>query len=226
MRCALFCVVLLPALICWGGSAVFGDIISVDRSNGYSAPNQTYWPGSNSETDPVFVNGGVTDGAAAYVDRPNSVLNYANVPAILEGADYVRTCIDDHAGGPNTNYAVTIDTTSKLYVTLWSFLKSGVYPLDWMVDGSGPVFSNTGETITFRYNGGQASWVGEVWATGPVPAGTYNFEDQDRNYYVETNFYGIAAVAVPEPSTGVLGAMTIAGCILARRCRKERRRLS
>ena len=168
----------------------------VDRTNG----------AGGSGTDPGIVYGGLADGVKSHSDRSYV---YADVPDFLIGADAVQTFMSDDAG-PNVNYAVTVIRQADLYVCVDARLSDNP-PLAWMTDGDGPVFSDTGETVTIT------SRPFRIWLAGNLAPGTYNFEEQTSN-----NFYTIVARAtIPEPSTLILLVLGGVGLLpLGRRLRR------
>lgn len=128
------------------------------------------------------------------------------LPAYLVGADYVQTSNDDRFAGATFSIDLTYDAGTILYLSIDD--RANV-PADlaWVGnDGwvdTGDSWTRTGET-------------GNPYSVYKLtPGGTsYTFGDQDAG---GINFYSIAAVAVPEPSSAALIGIGGIALILRRR---------
>jgi hypothetical protein len=210
----LFALVVSFAVAQVAGAAL---ITSVVRSNGTSGDREPIGAfDGNSQplaTDPS----GLADGSVVFSDR---TYPWADTPAPLQGAEYVRTFNTDKGGtGSDTvNYAVTISVTATVFVTVDDRWVDDGIALQTKADetvaafATAGTFTDTGLDLYIREReDGTRDRAMSVFAA-QLPAGTYDFGPLQSN----KNFYTIGAI--PEPAT--LSLLALGGLALIRRRRK------
>jgi len=190
MKKVIFLVVVMFALSSVASAAI---ISSVDRSGGYSDtrdPIGTYDGGTDPMTsDPA----GLHDGMYVFSDR---TFHYASTPIQLVGADYVMTFNNDKKVTTVT-YAVTTSRTGVLAVGLddrFGDDQQGMIDAITALIGPAGTFYDT--TMDLRTDEDTPQNL-SVFATEPLPAGTYTFYGTNNG---DNNFMVLGAM-VPEPAT-------------------------
>jgi hypothetical protein len=165
-------------------------ITAVVRANGQTGTRTDASPITSFDgaTTPLFIVGGLQDGATAFSDRPYP---WANTPSELAGADYVLMFnTDKNAGETDVTYTVTLDRAATVYVTCDDRIADQQTSVDKIVAAfaqSGQ-FVNTGLKLYIRESATMDRPM-SVFAAD-LAAGTYVFGAQDSG----NNFYTIAAI--------------------------------
>ncbi len=165
-------------------------IASVTRANGQTGTRTDASPFTTftESTTPVFVAGGLQDGAYVFSDRPYP---WANTPSELIGADYILTFNNDKtAGETDVAYTVTLNGAATVFLTCDDRITDQQAAVDLVVAAFAQPgqFKNTGLKLSIRESA-TTDRLMSVFAAD-LPAGTYVFGAQDSGY----NFYSIAAV--------------------------------
>jgi hypothetical protein len=139
-------------------------------------------------TTPLFLVGGLRDGATCFSDRPYP---WATTPAELIGADYVLMFnTDKNTGEIDVTYTVTLARAATVYVTCDDRITDQQAAVDKVVAAFAKAgqFKNTSLKLYIR----ESATVDRPMSlfSGDLAAGTYVFGAQDSTF----NFYTIAAV--------------------------------
>jgi hypothetical protein len=154
--------------------------------------------------DSVIHVGGLTDGVSAFVDR-EITQTWINVPAILEGADYIESAQDnaDVSDDRGTSLLIEVDVAEGAVLYMFIDENQPGIPFPWMNFADfGADWVDTGLEI-FWHRPPHAGFPTttsrfQIWRTvGPLDAGTYNF----RQMPVDSSFYGIVATFTTLPLT-------------------------
>jgi hypothetical protein len=171
----------------------------------------------NSFNNPPSIAGPLVNGSLSYVDR---VHRYADVPAVLVGAEYVKVANDDKFPA-----SYRLDVTLSQAATLCLFLDHRL--------GNGVTYGMPGENMNPNLEAAGMNWVEDQgfidtrWDIGideysdgsinqyfsvfakDVEAGTITLLQQcDTTTADDRNMYGVAAI--PEPTTlALLGLGTL-----------------
>ena len=164
--------------------------------------------------DPAIVPGGLVSGALSYVDRD---AYWDVIPAYLLGSDYIKTENDDKKDGvTGEQYSVTIGMDGFLHVFVDQRLgaPSLTNQLTWLSSVAGG-FTKTGNVVLQEF-GSLGDYNFDVWTAAVTAGNTYYLGEQTG-----ASFYGIAASAVPEPTTILLFGLGLLGLAGLRRKLKK-----
>lgn len=165
-------------------------ITAVVRANGQPGTRTDASPitAFTDSTTPLFLVGGLRDGATCFSDRPYP---WASTPVELIGADYVLMFNQDKtAGETDVTYTVTLARAATVYLTCDDRITDQQAAVDKVVAAFAKAgqFKNTGLKLYIRESATMDRPM-SVFAAD-LAAGTYVFGAQDSTY----NFYTIAAI--------------------------------
>jgi hypothetical protein len=165
-------------------------ITAVVRANGQTGTRTDASPITSFDgaTTPLFIVGGLQDGATVFSDRPYP---WANTPSVLAGADYVLMFnTDKTAGETDVTYTVTLARAATVYVSCDDRIVDQQAAVDKVVAAFAPAgkFQKTDLKLYIRENATTDRPM-SVFAAD-LAAGTYVFGAQDSG----NNFYTIAAI--------------------------------
>jgi len=165
-------------------------ITAVVRANGQPGTRTDASPitAFTDSTTPLFLVGGLRDGATVFSDRPYP---WANTPAELVGADYILMFNQDKtAGETDVTYKVTLARAATVYLTCDDRITDQQAAVDKVVAAFAKAgqFKKTALKLYIR----ESATVDRPMSVfaADLAAGTYVFGAQDSG----NNFYTIAAI--------------------------------
>ena len=189
---------ILALVIAVSGVASAAIITNVERSGGASGdrdPIGAY----DGEMEPLASDpGGLVDGVVVFSDR---TYPYANTPAELLGAEYIRTYNSDKGNADTATYVVTTGIDAILAVGIddrWDVPGDQQIRVDMITSLIGPAgtFVDSGLDVFIREKeDGSRDRPLSVFTAG-LPAGVYTFNGTGTD---DNNFMVLGAI--PEPAT-------------------------
>ncbi|UCG57119.1 MAG: PEP-CTERM sorting domain-containing protein [Phycisphaerales bacterium] len=189
---------IMALVIAVSGVASATIITHVERSEGASGDRDPVGP-YDGEMEPLPSEpGGLADGVIVFSDR---TYPYANTPAELIGAEYIRTYNSDKGNADTVTYVVTTAIDAILAVGIddrWDAPGDQQVRVDMITSAIGPAgtFTDSGLDVFIREReDGSRDRPLSVFTAG-LPAGVYTFNGTGTD---GNNFMVLGAI--PEPAT-------------------------